>query len=155
MTKEKLLLRYKPAITPCKKTFEETQIWLKSKYDVEEISLSEFTSAFIKHMKFNALHAITNKTLQLRFDTFKFVAYKLLETEKNKSYNSILFTNGFTEKFVYIILEQETGYNLANHSKIQLELTIAQGISQYDYDNNTDVLLNYISCIDRLDKKEY
>jgi hypothetical protein len=154
MTKEKLLLKYKSAIIP-QKTFEEIQIWLKNKYDVEEISLSEFTSTFIKHMKFNALHAITNKTQQLTPDDFKFVAYKLLDTEKNKFYNNILFIDGFTEKIVYIILERKTGYNLVNHSKIQLELTIAQGISQYDYENDTDVLLNYISCMDRLDKKEY
>lgn len=91
--------------------------------------------------------------LQLSVGDFLFVAYKALHTEKNRDYNSIL--QNTNEKFVHVVFEKKTGYILTNNSKLHLELSIFKGVTQYDYDNNTDRLLEYVTCIDMLKKHEY
>ena len=147
-----ILEHYKPMISPKEKNFEELHHWLEVKVDIEEIPLSAFTTAFIKHLDFNAENAITNAA-QLKAADFIFTAYKLLPTKKNETYNAKL--NGKKEKFIYVILEEKTGYILTNNAKLHLELTIEKGISQNDYDHDTARLMEYISCIEHLEKKEY
>ena len=137
---------YKSQIIPGYKSFEETLKWLSEKVDIIEIPLSSFTNFFLESQKFNAVNAITNNNLHLSSEDFEFIAYKLLSTSKNEAYN---------KKLVYILFELRTGYVISNSAKLQLEIVIQQGIGQYDYENNTEYLLYYISCLDRLKNKEY
>ena len=125
---------YKSQIIPGFKSFEETLKWLSEKVDIIEIPLSSFTNFFLESQKFNAINAITNNNLHLSSEDFGFIA---------------------DGKFVYILFELRTRYVISNSAKLQLEIVIQQGIGQYDYENNTEYLLYYISCIDRLKNKEY
>ena len=77
----------------------------------------------------------------------------MLPTEKNRAYNAALKSTG--EKYIYVIFERNTGYISTNSAQLQLELSVEQGVSQYDYDNDTDMFLYYITCLDRLKKEEY
>ncbi|MDR1615639.1 MAG: hypothetical protein LBR98_01265 [Syntrophomonadaceae bacterium] len=153
---ESLLAQYKPKISPGLKSAEVLQQSLKRCLDIERIPLTVFSESFIQHLYYNALHAITNKDAQLTSDEFSFIAYKLLRSEKNKEYIANINEHGGTgEKFIYVIFEEKTGYVLVNNGKLHLEITIEFGVSQYDYDNNTERLLHYIGCVERLAKKEY
>jgi len=150
---ENLLAHYKPTITPQYKSVEDMQKWLESHLDVEEISLTEFSDAFIEHLNYNSTNAITNSDLQLTAEDFLFVAYRIMHTEKNKEYNADLQKTN--DNYIHVIFEKKTECFFTNNSKLFLELSIEQGISQYDYENDTIRLLHYVSCIDRLAKFEY
>jgi len=150
-----LIEQYKAEIIPVRKSFDEMLHLIASKADVEKIHISDFTDAFVKSLYFNARNAITNNSMQLSVDDFEFCAYSLMKSPKNNAYwNSIACVDP-SENSIYIVLEKKTGFILTNHSKLHLELVIAQGISPYDYENDTDMLVFYLSCIDRLAKHEY
>lgn len=53
---------------------------------------------------------------------------------------------GFLKEMPTILYEQH---------QLSLELTVEQGVSRYDDDNPTDMVLYCITCPDRLKKKEY
>lgn len=148
-----LISLYKPQISPKQKTISELCAWLNSRLDIDELPLSKFSNSFIKQISQSAIKAITNAELNLTAEQLQFVSYRLLPSEKNSVYNEALC--GTSERYIYVIFEENTGYILTNNSQLHLELSVEQGISQYDYDNTTSRFLYYISCIDRLAKKEY
>ena len=150
---ENLIALYKPQIIPQHKDISDLYNWLNNRLDIEEVPLTEFSNSFIKQLNFSAANAITNKELKLKTDQFQFVSYRLLPTDKNYVYNAILRQTG--EKYIYVIFERNTGYISTNNAQLHLELSVEQGVRQYDYDNDTDMLLYYITCVDRLKKKEY
>lgn len=150
---ENLIALYKPQIIPQQKNILELHGWLSSHFNIEEFPLTEFSNSFIKQLYFSVANAITNEKLRLKAEQFQFVSYRLLPTDKNCVYNAVLHKIG--EKYIYVIFEKNTGYISTNNAQLHLELSVEQGVSQYDYDNNTDIFLYYITCIDRLQKKEY
>lgn len=150
---ENIIAFYKSQIIPQYKDIVALRSWLNKHLDIEEVPLTEFSNSFIKQLNFSATNAITNKELKLKAEQFQFVSYRLLPTDKNYVYNAVLSKT--REKYIYVIIERNTGYISTNNAQLHLELTIEQGVSQYDYDNNTDMLLYYITCVDRLHKKEY
>lgn len=150
-----ILERYKPKECPGRKSFEELQNWIKSRLDIQEIAIQEFSKPFIQHLYFNAFHALTNQRLRLNYDDFSFVAYKLLFTERNEAYNEDFFRRANGEEFIYIVLEKRTGYILCNNNQLFLQLKIEQGIAQDEFDSGGPALLEYVSCIAFLDQKEY
>lgn len=148
-----LIALYKPQIIPQHKDVSDLCSWLNSHLDIEEFPFTEFSNSFINQLNFSAVNAITNQKLKLTAEQFQFVSYRLLPTEKNRVYNASLGNTG--EKYIYVIFERNTGYISTNNALLQLELSVEQGVSQYDYDNNTDIFLYYITCLERLKKKEY
>lgn len=154
-SKENMVSKLKHSVISGKKTPSDLADWIKTKFDVKLISFSKFSDAFFSSIKFNALHAITNKYLCLSEGDFEFVLYQIIENEKSNVYYDSFDLRNAGEEFIFIILERKTGYVFTNHNKLQLELVMEQGISQYDYDNETDVFVNYLSCIDRINKGEY
>lgn len=150
---ENLLATYKTQIIPRRKDFFELQNWIVQNLDVEEMPLTDFSNAFIKQLILSAKNAITNSECQLSESQFQFISYRLKKTAKNCIYNADLRNSGNT--FIYIIVERNTGFISTNNAKLHLELTVEQGISQIDYDSNSDYLLYYVRCIERLLKNEY
>lgn len=51
--------------------------------------------------------------------------------------------------------EQETGYMVSNCAKLQWELTIARGVSDFDIEHRTIRFLEYQASISHLNLKEY
>lgn len=148
-----LISLYKPQITPKQKSISELYAWLNNHLDIDELPLSEFSDSFLKQLKLSATKAITNAELNLTAEQLQFVSYRLLPSERNSTYNEVLCESN--AKFTYVIFEKNTGYISTNNSQLLLELSVEQGISQYDYDNTTSRFLYYITCVDRLAKKEY
>lgn len=148
-----LISLYKPQIKPKQKSISELYAWLNNHLDIDEFPLTEFSNSFVKQLKLSAAKAITNAELNLAVEQLQFVAYRLLLSEKNSAYNEVLCES--KAKFIYVIFEKRTGYISTNNSQLLLELSVEQGISQYDYDNTTSRFLYYITCVDRLAKKEY
>ena len=150
---QNLIALYKPQIIPQQKSISDLQTWLQKRFDVEEIPLSEFSDAFWKQLTFSATNAITNRRFKITNDKLNFIAYRLPLTEKNKAF--LNGTRNVKDQFIYVIFESNTGFISTNHAHLHLELSVEQGISQYDYDNDTEMLIYYITCMDKLQKKEY
>lgn len=148
-----LLAKYKPGIRPGKKSVLELQAWLEARYDVEPMPLREFSEAFRRGCLYcSAARAITNWKLQLPQSAFDFAAYRVLETEKNRRLG---LQCGDSFDYLYVVMERKTGFLSSNSAKLFDEMTVAQGVTQADYDADSYALLHYVTCLDCLEKGEY
>ncbi len=68
-------------------------------------------------------------------DNLEFLCYKLEKTPRNEAYNQVL--PAIHQEFIYVVMEKKTGYILSNSNKLFLELSLLQGVSQTDIDNDT------------------
>ena len=145
----------KTFIQPGIKPIDALCAWLEDAYDAELITMNEFSDHLAKMMRFNAFHTEANKALQVAEDDMQFIPYRLRETAKNavlfETSSSYLNYGGY----VYVIIEVKTGYIFCNHNKLFLELVIEQGVSQFDYDNETLMLRWYLDCMERLALGKY
>jgi len=145
-----MLAKYKPHIVPGQKSSEEMRTWLEASYDVEEISLADFSSSFQYAMRYNAEHAYLNQSLGFTKKDFLFTVYKVMDTIRNRDLGLERTT---CEDFSYILWETKTGYMYSNCPKLFSEYIVVQGISQEEYDNDTPYLLYYIKHLDSVQGK--
>ena len=54
-------------------------------------------------------------------------------------------TQQISEEKIYVYIDETSGYIESNCSGLFTELALYKGISQYDYDNNTDKLIEYLT----------
>lgn len=62
------------------------------------------------------------------------MTFHIFQVEKNAKSNKY-YNDDFCEKFVYIIFEEHTGYIFSNSNQLFLELEVAQGVSQTEFDH--------------------
>ena len=97
------------------------------------------------------------KESNLTTDDLNFVTYKILKNPKSNSYYQYNYAHLSVQgdDFIFVIFETRTGVIHCNSSKLMLELHIEQGISQFDYDNETILLIDYLSSLDQYSNGEY
>ena len=62
--------------------------WLKTQADVVEIDFeTSFSKAFVHYERENVYNSVENMRLKIPPDEYQFVAFKLLDTERNREYN--------------------------------------------------------------------
>lgn len=151
-----LINKYKFKITPGEKTVEELILFLKGKVDITETVITELTQSILEHVKYNVIHGIRNQD-NLSADDLNFNVFKLLKNEKSNSYYQYYVPNiaNYNDNTIYIVFEKKTRSIYTNNNKLLLELFIERGISQYDYDNNTNLLSAYLFHLDTYSKGEY
>lgn len=112
-----------------------------------ETSAIELVGPTLRHIAYNIVHCLRNNQLKLTADKLKFVVYKLVRNDKSILYyqNDYVHVGGREDDF----FETKTGSVYSNSNKLQLELFIKQGISKYDYDNETSMLIFYLSYLDQ------
>ena len=120
----------------------ELQEWLNKKADIEEVKLTDFSDAFAKMLNYNALNCLLNNGAITDSIQLKFHLYHLRNIPDSDSY-------------IYVVFEQETGYMVSNCAKLQWELTIARGVSDFDIEHRTIRFLEYQASISHLNLKEY
>ena len=106
----------------------ELQEWLNKKADIEEVKLTDFSDAFAKMLNYNALNCLLNNGAITDSTQLKFRLYHLRNTDQNAPYYNI----PDSDSYIYVVFEQETGYMVSNCAKLQWELTIARGVSDFD-----------------------
>jgi len=62
---------------------------------------------------------------------------------------------GVRVKAVIIVFETKTNTVYCECNKLQLELAIFKGISKHDFENKTDMLMDYLSKLDFYSKDEF
>ena len=74
-------------------------------------------------------------------ENIKFHAYRVEDSTASKEY----YQEMDDEEKIYIYIDETSGYIESNCSGLFTELAPYKGISQYDYDNNTDKLIEYLT----------
>ena len=113
----------------------ELQEWLNKKADIEEVKLTDFSDAFAKMLNYNALNCLLNNGAITDSTQLKFRLYHLRNTDQNAPYYNI----PDSDSYIYVVFEQETGYMVSNCAKLQWELTIARGVSDFAPNERTGI----------------
>ncbi|MCL6479491.1 MAG: hypothetical protein K6T65_13985 [Peptococcaceae bacterium] len=155
-SRDPLIVKYKHKIIPGEKNVDELIEYLKRKVDIVEISATELVNPILQFITYNVVHCIRNKQLKLTADELNFIAYKLIRNDKSTSYyqNDYVHVGEQEDDIIFVVLETKTGSIYSNSNKLQLELFVEQGVSQYDYDNETLMLVSYLSYLDRYSNEE-
>lgn len=146
-----LVKKYKHKITPGEKSVEKLIDFLKGKVDIEEIAITELMQSIIQSITYNVIHSLRNQELNLTAGELIFFAYKLSKSNKNSPYYQLDFANLSKDPekdMIYVVFEKKTGVIHSNCNKLLKELFIEQGVSQYDYDNETSLLYGYLHYLD-------
>jgi len=133
---------FKSAIPIGVKSTSELIELLKAKVDIKEITQNDLFGYTMKAAIFNANHCILNESLQISPNDMSFIIFRVIQNEK-----SILYYNDTPpeEKFVYAIFEIHTGYTTSNSNQLFLDLELARGVSQQEYDTEGDQFRSLIS----------
>lgn len=119
--------------------------WLKANADVEEIDYeSSFFRSFKKYAPINVKNSIANLRSNVPPEEYEFVAFKLLDTERNREYNITLADTH--SPYTYVYFELKTGYFDSSSCKLAMELTIEQGLDD-DADENSPEYMHYAATV--------
>lgn len=150
--------KYKHKITPGEKSIEELIEYLKHKTDIVEIATTVLPASYLHHMIYNVLHCLRNEELNISADELNFVIYKIIRNHKSNSYYQYDYAHllDFQEDdFIFVVFETRTGVIHCNSGKLMIELIIEQGVSQYDYDNETRLFNVYLAYLDQYSNGDY
>ncbi|OLA34871.1 MAG: hypothetical protein BHW38_02175 [Firmicutes bacterium CAG:321_26_22] len=126
-----LIKKYKNPSIIGEKSIEEVIAYLKQKFVIKDIT-QKISDIEIKRFKFNIVHSLDGENISP--ENIKFYA-------ASKEY----YQEMDDEEKIYVYIDETSGYIESNCSGLFTELALYKGISQYDYDNNTDKLIEYLT----------
>ena len=134
-----LIKKYKNPSIIGEKSIEEVIAYLKQKFVIKDIT-QKISDIEIKRFKFNIVHSLDGENISP--ENIKFHAYCVEDSTASKEYYQEMDDE---EKIYVYIIDETSGYIESNCSGLFTELALYKGISQYDYDNNTDKLIEYLT----------
>ena len=126
-----LIKKYKNPSIIGEKSIEEVIAYLKQKFVIKDIT-QKISDIEIKRFKFNIVHSLDGENISP--ENIKFYAYRVEDSTASKEY----YQEMDDEEKIYVYIDETSGYIESNCSGLFTELALYKGISQYDYDNNTD-----------------
>lgn len=133
-----LIKKYKNPSIIGEKSIEEVIAYLKQKFVIKDIT-QKISDIEIKRFKFNIVHSLDGENISP--ENIKFHAYRVEDSTVSKEY----YQEMDDEEKIYVYIDETSGYIESNCSGLFTELALYKGISQYDYDNNTDKLIEYLT----------
>ena len=133
-----LIKKYKNPSIIGEKSIEEVIAYLKQKFVIKDIT-QKISDIEIKRFKFNIVHSLDGENISP--ENIKFYAYRVEDSTASKEY----YQEKDDEEKIYVYIDETSGYIESNCSGLFTELALYKGISQYDYDNNTDKLIEYLT----------
>ncbi|MEF2569634.1 MAG: hypothetical protein ACLSWW_07610 [Anaerostipes hadrus] len=133
-----LIKKYKNPSIIGEKSIEEVIAYLKQKFVIKDIT-QKISDIEIKRFKFNIVHSLDGENISP--ENIKFYAYRVEDSTASKEY----YQEMDDEEKIYVYIDETSGYIESNCSGLFTELALYKGISQYDYDNNTDKLIEYLT----------
>lgn len=133
-----LIKKYKNPSIIGEKSIEEVIAYLKQKFVIKDIT-QKISDIEIKRFKFNIVHSLDGENISP--ENIKFYAYRVEDSTASKEY----YQKMDDEEKIYVYIDETSGYIESNCSGLFTELALYKGISQYDYDNNTDKLIEYLT----------
>jgi len=172
--KERLVNKYKNQVHIGKKTIDELVDLLKEKGAVVEMSKFEILPSALGNMIYNIKCSEKYKSSHpdegepdvvehikypekfMQHGEFVFLAYIFLQNDENKQfYENYKIPQEEYEDAVYVIFETRTERIYCNCTKLQLELWIFRGISEYDVENRTLAYFEHLFHLESLDNGWY
>lgn len=133
-----LIKKYKNPSIIGEKSIEEVIAYLKQKFVIKDIT-QKISDIEIKRFKFNIVHSLDGENISP--ENIKFHAYRVEDSTASKE----CYQEMDDEEKIYVYIDETSGYIESNCSGLFTELALYKGISQYDYDNNTDKLIEYLT----------
>ena len=133
-----LIKKYKNPSIIGEKSIEEVIAYLKQKFVIKDIT-QKISDIEIKRFKFNIVHSLDGENISP--ENIKFYAYRVEDSTASKEY----YQEMDDEEKIYVYIDETSGYIESYCSGLFTELALYKGISQYDYDNNTDKLIEYLT----------
>lgn len=115
---------------------------LKTKVDIKELALNDLPCQLLKTAMYNATHCILNRNLNVLPEHMLFVAFQVIASKKSCLY---LDVNNLNECLIYVIFEKHTGYIMSNNNQLFLDMELARGVSQYEYDTEGEEFRSLVS----------
>lgn len=143
---KRLIRKYKNPSIIGEKSIEEVIAYLKQKFIIKNIT-QNISDIQIKRFKFNVMHSLDGESISP--EDIKFHAYRVEYSTASKKY----YKEMEDDEKIYVYIDEASGCIESNSSGLFTELELYKGISQYDYDNNTDKLIAYLT--DVKDWEEY
>ncbi|HBC93183.1 MAG TPA: hypothetical protein DCZ10_09885 [Pelotomaculum sp.] len=113
------------------KSISELVEMLEAKADIKEIAPNELPGYARQTAIYNASHCILNEDLQVKPDNMLLLAFQIIQNEKSSYYYS---DDIMGDDFIYVVFEKHTEYMWSNSQKLFLELELARGVSQHEFD---------------------
>lgn len=133
-----LIKKYKNPSIIGEKSIEEVIAYLKQKFVIKDIT-QKISDIEIKRFKFNIVHSLDGENISP--ENIKFHAYRVEDSTASKKY----YQEMDDEEKIYVYIDEASEYIESNCSGLFTELALYKGISQYDYDNNTDKFIEYLT----------
>lgn len=130
---EEQVKRYKHLVPIGVKSGGELIALLQSRYQVEEVPEAELMPHIPEMYKFNAFHCLCNEKLNVPVEEMVMRYFEVITATEDplaQIYPRILYGK-------YVVLEEKTGYFESSDNRLFMELELAQGVSQEDFDNET------------------
>ena len=103
---------------------------LKRQVDLKEVTAEDLQYLEADTAKYNASCYIDSRGLQLKPEEMSFIYFQVIENEKSAHYDNVYPESGY----IYIIIEEHSGYLTTNSNWLSIEIDFARGISQHDLD---------------------
>lgn len=115
---------------------------LRNQVDIMAIPIHTLPTHTMNFLCFNAVHCILNETLQIKTEDLSFQIFHIAENDKSTCYYRSMPS---MDKPVYVVFEEHTGYISSNSNQLFIELELAQGVSQCEYDTEGNRFRTLIS----------
>nr|WP_294698766.1 hypothetical protein [uncultured Anaerostipes sp.] len=135
---KRLIKKYKNPSIIGEKSIEEVIDYLKQKFVIKDIT-QNISDIEMKICRFNIMHSLDGENILP--ENIKFYAYRVEDSTASKRY----YQEMDDDEKIYVYIEEISRYIESNSSGLFTELELYKGISQYDYDNNTDKLIEYLT----------
>ena len=133
-----LIKKWKSRITPGTKNTDEVIAYLTERYDVVTVPYEV------------SFHPFRRQMMEARLEDtgaeHEFIVLRFLDTSKNAPIErSVRWQAGDT---VDAVFERTQGLLECTHYRLALEIALQFGVSQADYDGNTETLLEYCAAME-------
>ena len=132
-----LIKKYKDPSIIGERSVEEVINYLKQKFIIKDIK-QNISDDQKKVFIFNIIHSIHGENILPK--DIKIHAYSIECSTSSKIY----YEEMNDDMKIYVYIDEYTGCIESNSVRLFIELALYKRISQYDYDNNTDKLIEYL-----------
>lgn len=132
-----LIKKYKDPSIIGERSAEEVINYLKQKFIIKDIK-QNISDDQMKVFIFNIINSIHGENISPK--DIKLHAYSIEYSTSSKIY----YEEMNDEMKIYVYIDEYTGCIESNSVRLFIELALYKRISQYDYDNNTDKLIEYL-----------
>lgn len=132
-----LIKKYKDPSIIGERSVEEVINYLKQKFIIKDIK-QNISDDQKKVFIFNIIHSIHGENILPK--DIKIHEYSIERSTSSKIY----YEEMNDDMKIYVYIDEYTGCIESNSVRLFIELALYKRISQYDYDNNTDKLIEYL-----------